>query len=103
MNIQLDRSKDRLFNKHDSGFGELTRLLTFDKQPLQAVYLMQLTAFGGDLIYEIIGGWIIWVRMIQRGIISKVIRCVCSGEWNPLSELSCCCFSVGNGVFPVVR
>lgn len=56
MNIKLDRSKDRLFNKHDSGFGKLTRLLTFDKQPLHAGYLMQLTAFGGELIWEIIGG-----------------------------------------------
>lgn len=56
MNMKLDRSKDRLFNKHDSGFGKLTQLLTFDKQPLHTGYLMQLTVFGGELIWEIIGG-----------------------------------------------
>lgn len=56
MNITLDRGKDRLFNKHDSSVvGKLTRLLTFDKQPLHTGYLMQLTAFGGELIWEIIG------------------------------------------------
>lgn len=56
MNIKLDGSKDRYFNKHDCGFGKLTWLLTFDKQPLHTGDLMQLNAFGGELIWEIIGG-----------------------------------------------
>lgn len=76
MNIKLDRSKDRLFNKHDSGFGKPTLLLTFDKQPLRPGDLMQLTAFGGELIGEIIEG--LWVEVIHTGFISKRLERPCT-------------------------
>lgn len=39
-----------------AALASLLGFLTFDKQPLHAGYLMQLTAFGGELIWEIIGG-----------------------------------------------
>lgn len=67
MKITLDRGKDRLFDKHDSSVvGKLTRLLTFDKQPLHAGYLMQLTAFGGELIWGIIRRFVDTEASFQR-------------------------------------